>query len=113
VERCQVSSVETVPWKSVNIVFHNSGIAYYLREHIPIFLEDVKSEGKLSNLNGLLKSVLKAVQSPTVITRFRSLGVFNKFISKPLENLGGQVNTHSNSIAQRHAQGVCYVEEQI
>ena len=26
-----------------NIVFHNGGIAYYLREHIQTFLEDVKS----------------------------------------------------------------------
>jgi hypothetical protein len=77
-----------------SIVFHNGGIAYYLREQT--FLEDVKFEGKLSNLNGLLKSVLKTVQSPTVITAFRALRSFQQiYINTTFENLGGQVNTHS------------------
>ena len=79
-----------------SIVFHNGGIAYYLREHIQTFLEDVKFEDKLSILNGLLKSVLKTVQSPTVITAFRALRSFQQiYINTTFENLGGQVNTHS------------------
>ena len=109
-ERCQVSSVETVPWKPVNIVFHNGGIAYYLREHIQTFLEDVKSEGKLSNLSGLLKSVLKAVQSPTVITGFRALGVFNKFISTPLLKILEDKSTHILDMNERYKTLVTYLE---
>jgi hypothetical protein len=93
-----------------NIVFHNGGIAYFLREHIQTFLEDVKSEGKLSNLNGLLKSVLKAVQSPTVITGFRALGVFNKFISTPLLKILEDKSTHILNMNERYKTLVAYLE---
>jgi hypothetical protein len=108
VERCQVSSVETVPWKPVNIVFHNGGIAYYLREHIQTFLEYVKSEGKLSNLNG--RSVLKAVQSPRVITGFRALGVFNKFITTPLLKILEDRSTHILDMNEHYKTLVTYLE---
>ena len=64
----------------------------------------------MSNLNGLLKSVLKAVQSPTVITGFRALGVFNKFISTPLLKILEDKSTHILDMNKRYKTLITYLE---
>lgn len=77
-----------------NIIFHNGGVAFYLCKHIKSFLEDVKSEGKISKLNGLLKFVLQSVKNPEIVAGFRILGIFNKFISSPLLKILEDKSTH-------------------
>lgn len=93
-----------------NIVVHSGESVYYLREYIQIFLKDVKFEGKLSSLKGLLKSVLKAVQSLTVITGFSALGVFNKFISTPLLKILKDKSKHILYMNKRYKTLVTYRE---
>ena len=62
------------------------------------------------NLNGLLISVLKVVQSPTVITGFRALGVINKFISTPLLNILEDKSRHILDMNERYKTLVTYLE---
>ena len=70
-----------------NIVFHNGGVIYCLRDRIVSFLEDVKSEGKPSSLNWLLASVLSDLKVNEHVVGLRALGIFNKFITAPLWKL--------------------------
>ena len=57
-----------------------------------------------------MKSVLKAVQSPTVITGFRALGVFNKFISTPLLKILEDKSTHILDMNKRYKTLITYLE---
>ena len=54
-----------------NILFSNAGHVYFLR-------------GKTNSMNGLLKSVLKDLETPFFIAGCKALGPVSKFITTPL-----------------------------
>ena len=61
-----------------NILFSYAGHVYFLREKMTEFLQ------KTSSMNGLLKSVLKDLETPFFIAGCKALGLVSKFITTPL-----------------------------
>ncbi|CAG2223042.1 unnamed protein product [Mytilus edulis] len=110
--RNDIKTVDIKPFHGnrFNIVFHNGGTAFHLRDYIHKFLTEVKSEGHVSKLNGLLRAVLKSIKVPEIITGFRALGIFNKFITTPLLKVLENKSTHIFDMNQRYQTLVTYLE---
>ncbi|XP_063446536.1 uncharacterized protein LOC134726070 [Mytilus trossulus] len=110
--RNDIKTVDIKPFHGnrFNIVFHNGGTAFHLRDYIHKFLTEVKSEGHVSKLNGLLRAVLKSIKVPEIITGFRALGICNKFITTPLLKVLENKSTHIFDMNQRYQTLVTYLE---
>ena len=93
-----------------NIVFHNGGVIYCLRDYIVSFLKDVKSEGKTSTLNWLLGSILADLNVNEYVVGLRALGVVNKFITAPLWKLLECKTTHILDMNEYYGDLVQYLE---
>lgn len=78
-QRQQINKYEIKPFlgNRFNVVFHNAGAIYHLRNHIINFLEKVKGEGTPGKVNQLLKAVLPCLQNDTIMVGCRALGLFN------------------------------------
>ena len=83
---CEEVSFSNVPFISFkgsrfNVLFYNSGILYFLYNHLKHFFESVKDENKL------LKAVHSDLQIKSYLCGCRALSLINKFVTGPLWRL--------------------------
>ena len=62
-----------------NIVFHNAGGLYFLRNHLRRYLQEVHH-----TQNKLLQSVLSDIKNPLYVQGCRALGIISKCVTAPL-----------------------------
>ena len=78
-----------------NIVFHNGGDVYYLKDDLKDFVFEHKDD------NQLLKAVYYDLSVPQFLSGCRALGLINKIVTTPLWKVL-ESNVHVNTMTQRY-----------